>query len=81
MDESTIRETLRAYIVRDLIRDPSYLLNDVEGIVSGGLMDSFALASLGVFIEDQFDVYIPDPELTRTRMDTLDQIVNRVLQG
>lgn len=81
MDESTIRETLRAYIVRDLIRDPSYPLNDVEGIVSGGLMDSFALASLGVFIEDQFDVYIPDPELTRTRMDTLDQIVNRVLQG
>lgn len=81
MDESTIRETLRAYIVRDLIRDPSYLLNDVEGIVSGGLMDSFALASLGVFIEDQFDVYIPDPDLTRTRMDTLDQIVNRVLQG
>ena len=81
MDESTIRETLRAYIVRDLIHDASYPLTDDEGIISGGLMDSFALASLGVFIEDQFDVYIPDPELTRTRMDTLDQIVNRVLQG
>lgn len=81
MDESTIRETLRAYIVRDLIRDAGYPLTNDEGIISGGLMDSFALASLGVFIEDQFDVYIPDPELTKTRMDTLDQIVSRVLQG
>lgn len=81
MDESTIRETLRAYIVRDLIRDASYPLTNEEGIVSGGLMDSFALASLGVFIEEQFDVYVPDPELTVTRMDTLDQIVSRVLQS
>ncbi len=81
MDESVIRETLRSFITRDLIRDSEYPLLDDEGIVTGGLMDSFALAELGVFVEQRFDVYIPDPELTVAKMNTLDQIVARVLQG
>jgi acyl carrier protein len=81
MEKSAIRENLRAFIANDLIRDPGYTLSDSEGIISGGLMDSFALAELGVYIEQAFDVYIPDPELTVANMDTLDQIVERVLKG
>jgi acyl carrier protein len=64
-----------------LIRDEAYDLQDDEGIISGGLMDSFALAELGVFIEQTFDVYIPDPELTVVQMDTLNQIVDRVYRA
>ena len=81
MDDSPVRDNLRAYITRELIRDAGYPLADTEGIVSGGLMDSFALAELGVYIEQEFGVYIPDPELTVARMNTLDQIVARVLKG
>lgn len=81
MNDADIRQKLRAFIARDLIRDAAYPLTDTEGIVSGGLMDSFALAELGVFVENEFDVYIPDPELTVSQMDTLDQIVARVLRG
>ncbi len=81
MDESTVRDELRAFITRDLIRDATYPLTDDEGIISGGMMDSFALARLGVYVEQAFDVYIPDPDLTVAQMDTLDQIVARVLRG
>jgi len=81
MDEAIVREKLRAFITRDLIKDDTYPLTNEEGIVTGGLMDSFALAELGVFAEQQFDVYIPDPELTVEKMNTLDQIVARVLRG
>ncbi|MDX1613396.1 MAG: hypothetical protein R3300_03740 [Candidatus Promineifilaceae bacterium] len=81
MDDASIRRRLRAFITAELIRDPAYPLADDEGIISGGLMDSFALAELAVFIEGEFDVYIPDAELTVARMDTLDQIVARVQQG
>lgn len=80
MDEKTVRETLRQFITRDMMRDPSYPLTDDEGIITGGLMDSFALAKFGVFVEDAFDVYIPDPELTVDKMDTLDQMVARVMR-
>lgn len=81
MDESTVRETLRAFIIRDLIRDAGYPLTDDEGIITGGMMDSFALAELGVYVEQTFGVYIPDPDLTVQKMNTLDQIVARVMQG
>ena len=81
MNDADVRQKLRAYITRDLIRDAAYPLTDSEGIISAGLMDSFALAELAVFVEGAFDVYIPDPDLTVAKMDTLDQIVTRVLQG
>ncbi len=81
MDETTVRSKLRAFILRDLIRDISYPLTDDEGIITGGMMDSFALAELGVFVEQEFDVYIPDPDLTVLKMNSLNQIVARVLQG
>ncbi|MBZ0292834.1 MAG: acyl carrier protein [Anaerolineae bacterium] len=80
MDATTVRETLRSYITRELIRDESYPLTDSEGIITNGLMDSFSLAELAVFIENEFDVYIPDPDLTVDKMDTLDQMVARVLR-
>lgn len=81
MDESQVRETLRNFITRDLIRDAGYPLSDDEGIITGGMMDSFALAELGVFVEQTFGVYIPDPDLTVQKLNTLDQIVARVLAG
>ena len=79
MNEISVRDKLRTYIIRELIRDPGYSLGDDEGMITGGLMDSFALADLAVFIEKEFDVYIPDPDLTVEKMDTLDQIVSRVM--
>ena len=80
MDENRVREKLRAFITRDLIRDESYDLHDDEGIITGGLMDSFALAEFAVFVEREFDVYIPDADLTVAKMDTLDQMVARIME-
>lgn len=80
MDEKTVREKLRTFITRELIRDADYDLTDAEGIITGGLMDSFALAEFAVYVESQFGVYIPDSDLTVAKMDTLDQMVARVMR-
>jgi acyl carrier protein len=80
MTEQDVRAGLRAFITRDLIRDAGYALRDDEGIISSGLMDSFALAELGVWVEKTYNVYIPDPDLTVAKMDTLDQITARVMR-
>lgn len=79
-DAAAVREQMRAFITRDLIRDANYALTDSEPIITAGLIDSFALAELGVFVEQQFGVYIPDPDLTVAKMNTLDQMVARVLR-
>jgi acyl carrier protein len=80
MDEQVVREKIRAFITRDLMREPDYKLSDDEGIITGGLIDSFALAELGVYVEQEFNVYIPDPDLTVAKMNTLDLMVARVLR-
>ena len=81
MDEKQVRESLRDYITREFIQDSDYRLQDDEAIITGGLIDSFALAELAVFIEQAFDVYLPNPELTVEKMDTLDLIVARVMRA
>ncbi|MGB7341519.1 MAG: acyl carrier protein [Phototrophicaceae bacterium] len=81
MDTTAIREKIRTYIAQSLINDPDYQLEDDEGIITGSLIDSTDLAELAVYIESEFDVYIPDPELTVAKMDTLDLIVARVVRG
>ncbi len=81
MNPQQVRETLRTFITKELMREPAYALGDREKIITGGLVDSFSLAELAVYVESEFGVYIPDPELTVAEMDTLDQIVARVLRG
>lgn len=70
-----LKDQLREYITHEMMHDPNYPLADDEGIMSGGLIDSFSLVTLAIFIEENFGVRIPDPELTVANMDTLDRIV------
>jgi acyl carrier protein len=79
MNPTQVKEKMRTYIRSELIRRPDYPLTDDEGLITGGLIDSFSLAQLGVFIEDEFGVFIPDTELTVANMDTLNQMVARIL--
>ena len=81
MDEKIVQEKLRTFIARELIRDAGYALTDTEGIITGGLMDSFSLAELAVYVEKEFGVYIPDSDLTVAKMDTLNQIVAWVMRN
>jgi acyl carrier protein len=81
MTEQEVKENLRRFITAELIRDEDYDLEDDEGIITEGLMDSFALAELGVYVEGEFDVYIPDPDLTVDKMNTLNQMTARVMAG
>ncbi len=80
MDEKTVHDKLRTFILKELIRDPQYDLTDDEGIVTEGMIDSFSLAQIGVFAEQEFNVYIPDPDLTVSKMDTLKQMVDRIMR-
>ena len=79
--KSEVLDQLRTFICAELMQHPSYPLTNNEPLMSGGLIDSFSVAYIAVFIEQTWGVYIPDPELTVENMDTLDLIAARVLQG
>ena len=81
MDRNEVLQKVRAYTLKELLKNPDYPLKDDEPLFSSGLIDSFAMAQVGVFIETEFNLYIPDPDLTVEAMDTVDLIVSRILTG
>lgn len=70
-----MREALRKFITAELMRDANYPIKDDEPLISGGLVDSFSLVELQIFIEQQFGVRIEDTELTTDAIDNIDDIV------
>ncbi len=79
--QAEIVAQLRTFLCSELMQHPSYPLAEDEPLMSGGLIDSFCVAHIAVFIEHTWGVYIPDPELTVEGMDTLALIAARVMQG
>jgi acyl carrier protein len=74
MTDGEIVQVLREFVRRDLLRDPHYPLRDDEPLVSAGLIDSFMVAHLAVFVEQRFGVYLPDVVLLSDEMDSLERI-------
>jgi acyl carrier protein len=79
VDPSQVKEEMRDFIRKELLGRPDYPLADDEPLITGGLIDSFSLALIGVHIETAFGVYIPDTDLTVANLDTLNQIAARIL--
>ncbi len=69
------RETIRNYLLTQLIGNPKYKLGNTDKLISGGVIDSFRLVELGMFLEEQFNVRADDTELNAENMDTVDMIV------
>jgi acyl carrier protein len=81
MDRNEVLQKVRAFTLKELLKNPDYALKNDEPLFSSGLIDSFAMAQAGVFIETEFNLYIPDPELTVDNMDTVDQITDKIIAG
>lgn len=73
-----IRRKLKAYLAREILHDPDYPLEDDEPLISAGLIDSFSLVDIALFIENTFGVRIDDNELTADNFDTVDMFVARI---
>jgi acyl carrier protein len=69
-----IKTTLSTYITTRILKQPKRVLKSDEKLISSGLIDSFHLVDLGLFVEDQFGVHLDDGELNAETFDTLDQL-------
>jgi acyl carrier protein len=69
---------LAAYITGDILKQPKRIIRPDELIISSGLIDSFSLVDMGLFIEDNFGVRIDDTELNAETFDSLEQLANLI---
>ena len=67
-------ELLAQYITTEIMQDPGYDLEGAEPLISGGLIDSFSLVDLALYIEETFGVKIHDSELNADTFDTLEAL-------
>jgi acyl carrier protein len=81
MDRNDVLQKVRAFTLKELLKNPDYALKNDEPLFSSGLIDSFAMAQVGVYIETEFNLYIPDPDLTVDNMNTVEQITDKILAG
>lgn len=47
-------------------------------LISGGIVDSFSMVSLKVFLERKYDIQIPDAKATPEAFDSVNKIVTLV---
>lgn len=79
MDE--IKETVLEYVIDEYVDED----DDVEveydtPLISSGIVDSFSMVSLKVFLEKKYDIRIPDDEATPEAFDTVNLIAALVEQ-
>lgn len=66
--------TIGKYIAAELLKSPDKEIQPDEPLISGGMIDSFSLVDLALFIEETFNVRIDDTELNADTFDTLTQL-------
>lgn len=72
--DQTITASLEKYIATQVLKQPSRKIANEEALISSGLIDSFSLMDLALFVEDNFGVRIEDTELNAETFDTLAQL-------
>ena len=75
---SDIAAQLSTFIATTILKQPKRSIGDSESLISTGLIDSFSLMDLALFVEDMFGVHIEDTELNADTFDTLTQLTSLI---
>jgi acyl carrier protein len=73
--QENILNDLSRYIATKIVKQPEREIMPLEPLITGGIIDSFSLVDLALYIEDTFGVHIDDTELNAETFDTLEQLV------
>ena len=72
MSENIVK--LEQFIAAKILKQPNRKIGADEALISSGLVDSFSLMDIALFVEDTFGVRIEDTELNAQTFDTLNQL-------
>lgn len=69
-----IESTVADYIAAQVLKQPGRTIAPQDKLISSGLIDSFHLVDLALFVEDSFGVHLDDSELNVQAFDTLAEL-------
>jgi len=69
---------LSSFITSEILKQPGRELAPDSPLISSGLVDSFSLMDVALFIEDTFGVRIEDTELNAETFDNLQELAKLI---
>ena len=74
---ASIKDTILEYVKNEYLEtdDDREITYDTP-LISGGIVDSFSMVSLKVFLETKFNIQIPDAKASPEAFDSVNNIVN-----
>jgi acyl carrier protein len=79
MNADEMKIKLTEYLAKDILKQPKRIIQPGEALLSSGLIDSFHLVDLALYVEDNFGVHIDDSELNASTFDSLDGLIALIL--
>ncbi|HEY59957.1 MAG TPA: acyl carrier protein [Anaerolineae bacterium] len=80
MEKLEIIKSLAKKIAVEILEQPEKIIKKDEPLITSGLIDSFHLVDLALYVEDLFSVRIDDTELNPDTFDSLDQLALLILK-
>lgn len=71
---------LNEYLLTEILQQPDREIKPDEALISSGLIDSFSLVDVALFVEDTFGVHIDDTELNAETFDTLNELADLIIE-
>jgi acyl carrier protein len=73
-----LKDIVLNYVTKEYLEDDSEPLNYDTPLISGGIVDSFSMVSLKRFLENKYQIQIPDDKATPEAFDSVNKIAKLV---
>ena len=74
---ASIKDTILQYVKNEYLEtDDDRVITYETPLISGGIVDSFSMVSLKVFLETRYNIQIPDSIASPEAFDSVNNIVN-----
>lgn len=78
LSETDIRNKLREFIKNNFLLGNDADLTDEDSFMGKGIVDSTGILEVVTFVEENFDVKIPDEDLMPENLDSINNLVKYV---
>jgi acyl carrier protein len=76
-----VKKTIIEYVKKEYLdQDSDQVITEDTKLISGGIVDSFSMVSLKMFLEKKFQIKIPDEKATPEAFDSVNDIISLLRQ-
>lgn len=72
--DANMKDIVLDYVIKEYVEDDSETVTYDTPLISGGIVDSFSMVSLKRFLENKYNISIPDADASPEAFDSVNKI-------